>query len=557
MRTYALAVTLAFVVPAVVESQPVRVGPEFRVNGYTTSHQYLASVAADAAGNFVVAWTDSVRDGSLEGIVARRFDSAGTPLGAEFQVNTYTLEYQFRPAVAAAATGSFVVVWTSFYQDGSGYGIFGQRYDAAGAAAGPEFRVNSTTLGDQVFARVASDPSGNFVVVWTSGYTFSGRDLVGQRYDASGVPLGGEFTINTYTTGYQGNGHVAVDAAGNFVVVWTSALQDGDLDGIFGQRFDASGAGLGPEFRINTETVDFQLLVRLSMAADGTFVVAWSSSADQDGSGAGVFARRYDASGAVQGPEFQVNAYTTGWQSDPHITSQPGGGFVVSWYSDNQDGSNFGVFGRRYDASGVPQGTEFRANAYTTARQIVQDVVGQPDGAFVVVWTSRGQDGDGYGVFGQRFDDGPDLIFSDGFESGTTSAWSAVSDDGGDLSVSADAALNTTTAGLQAVVDDGAGVYVEDYFPRRRGSLPRPLLLRPERVRPRGGRRPVPDAHLHCIRRGTGTPARRDRPEAEERRVQPRRTRAPRRRPAGRHPAPPRERGPALRGARLAPLERR
>lgn len=42
-------------------------------------------------------------------------------------------------------------------------------------------------------------------------------------------------------------------------------------------------------------------------------------------------------------------------------------------------------------------------------------------GDFVVVWTSRDQDGSDGGVFGQRYGA---TLFEDGFESGDTSAWS-------------------------------------------------------------------------------------------------------------------------------------
>jgi hypothetical protein len=57
--------------------------------------------------------------------------------------------------------------------------------------------------------------------------------------------LGGEFQVNTYTTGYQQGPSVASDPSGNFVVAWTDGTsflsgEDGSLAGIFGQRF--SGA---------------------------------------------------------------------------------------------------------------------------------------------------------------------------------------------------------------------------------------------------------------------------------------------------------------------------
>lgn len=63
----------------------------------------------------------------------------------------------------------------------------------------------------------------------------------------------GEFQVNTYTTTDQGGPAVAADAAGNFVVVWKSCFdQDGDLCGVFGQRYSRTGTVVGTEFRVNT-----------------------------------------------------------------------------------------------------------------------------------------------------------------------------------------------------------------------------------------------------------------------------------------------------------------
>ena len=92
--------------------------------------------------------------------------------------------------MAIAPSGNFVVTWSSFLQDGSGYGIFGQRYDATGATVGDEFQVNTFTSSNQIYPSSAIDPSGNFVVVWSSfSQDGSGYGIFGQRY--SGPAAGG------------------------------------------------------------------------------------------------------------------------------------------------------------------------------------------------------------------------------------------------------------------------------------------------------------------------------------------------------------------------------
>jgi hypothetical protein len=383
------------------------IGAEFQVNSYTTNSQYKRfsqGVSALAGGGFVVVWDGNGQDGSSRGVFGQRYDSAGAALGAEFQVNSYTTSVQAVPAVAGEAGGGFVVLWHDNTQDGSGYGVFGQRYDSAGAALGAEFQVNSYTMNAQRFPAVAGEAGGGFVVVWNS-YTqdVSNYGVFGRRYDSAGAALGTEFQVNSYTMSGQLNPAVAGQAGGGLVVVWESSGQEGSGRGVFGQRYDSAGAALGTEFQVNSYTMNAQRFPAVAGEAGGGFVVVWDSYT-QDGSGYGVFGQRYDSAGAALGSEFQVNSYTTSFQRFPAVAGEAGGGFVVVWNSYTQDAGNYGVFGRRYDSAGAALGTEFQVNSYTTLQQRSPAVAGEAGGGFVVVWDSNGQDASGYGVFGQRYE---------------------------------------------------------------------------------------------------------------------------------------------------------
>jgi hypothetical protein len=324
------------------------------------------------------------------------------PAGGEFQVNTYTPGTQRYPAVAIDQAGNFVVVWVSALQDGSSLGVFGQRYAASGAALGAEFQVNVYTTNDQYAAAVAMDAGGRFVVVWSSiGQDGDSYGVFGRRYDATGGAVGGEFQVNSYTTLGQSRPAIAMNATGSFVVVY--AGQDADSDGIVGQRYGATGGAVGTEFQINTYTTGRETGPRVAMAGDGAFVVVWSSQI-QDGSGYGIFGQRFDATGAPAGLEFRVNTYTTLSQYRPAVAITPGGGFVVVWEGSTQDGSGYGVFGQQFNFNGDPTGGEFLVNAFTTNEQLFSAVASDATGRFVVVWTSKYQDGGGRGIFGQRYD---------------------------------------------------------------------------------------------------------------------------------------------------------
>jgi len=398
-----LSAFLLIVSSGLALAQPVPAGPEFRVNTYTGFSQDTASVAVDGSGNFVVVWNSYRQDGSRDGVFARRYNSAGATLGAEFQVNTYTTERQFSPALAVDGSGNFVVVWESSGQDGSLFGIFGQRYNNLGAPQGGEFQINTYTTSFQTVPSVAVDGSGNFVVVWNSyGQDGSGFGIFGQRFTSAGAAAGGEFQVNTYTTGDQIVPAVAMDGSGDFVVVWSSDDQDGSGRGVFGQRFDNAGALVGGEFQVNTYTTSDQTFPTVALDSSSNFVVAWDSDG-QDGSATGIFGQRFDNNGATVGGEFQINTYTTSDQFDPSLAIDGSGDSVVVWSSDAQDGSAAGILGQVFDSSGAPVGAEFQVNTYTTSYQVQPSVAADGSGNFEVVWQSNGQDGSFVGVFGRRF----------------------------------------------------------------------------------------------------------------------------------------------------------
>lgn len=398
-------------------------GPEFAVNSYTTSHQQYPAVAADSLGNFVVVWASQGQDDpSFAGIFGQRYDAAGAPLGGEFLVNSYTTQIQSKPAVTFDGTGKFVVVWESNGQDGSNLGIFGQRYDVAGTPLGIEFQINSYTTQGQQTPAVAADAAGDFVVVWQSYGQEGGLNLgvFGRRYNTAGVPQGVEFLVNSYTTGWQRDPSVAMNAAGDFVIAWQSYPQDGSLYGIFGRQFSAGGAG-GVEFPVNALTTNNQVVPAVSADSVGNFVVVWEDKA-LDGSDYGIFGQRFSSAGATLGGEFQVNTETFAYQRNPTIAANGAGEFLVTWHSADQDGSLTGVFGQRFHSTGSPAAGEFQLNSYTTDRQQLPAVAADGQGRFVVAWRSDLQDGSSYGVFGRRV---AALLFADGLESADACAWSA------------------------------------------------------------------------------------------------------------------------------------
>jgi hypothetical protein len=324
---------------------------------------------------------------------------AGVTPGPPFQVNTFTPGDQFLPAVGMNAAGQSVIVWTSQGQDGSGFGIFAQRYDANAVAQGPEFLVNTTTIGDQVEPAAVMDASGNFVIAWSGNGRGDPAGVFARRYNASGVAQGDEFLVNTTIPGQKAHPLLAMNASGGFIVVWETITAGTagffNSSGIFGRRYDASGTPLdAAEFQINTtpsasrfDSVSERPAHALAMDSVGNFVVVWGVQ-PPSGQPTQLNARLFHGDGTAQGPEFLVN---TSNGSRPAAAMDGTGNFVVVYEPG---------FGQFFLANGARQGTEFPLDAGTVQRPAVEM---NSAGKFVAAWRGRNPLTDGTAIFFRPF----------------------------------------------------------------------------------------------------------------------------------------------------------
>jgi hypothetical protein len=143
-----------------------------------------ADVDADSAivgcGNGVVDEGEECDDAHpVAGLACRQC------LVTDILVNTYVSGAQIFPDVAVTADGRIVAVWSSSEQDGDGFGVYGQRIDAAGA-------FNRETASNQWLSTVACTPDGRCVIVWQGEHVAEGdlSSVFAQRYDATGQPIG-------------------------------------------------------------------------------------------------------------------------------------------------------------------------------------------------------------------------------------------------------------------------------------------------------------------------------------------------------------------------------
>ena len=359
-------------------------GPDGRPRGFELTvanqgrgQQSSPQIAMAKDGSFVITWAVDVQGRGGVGInrvYARRFDRSGRPRGGPFPVTVApTLgpngrDGQDFPGVAIAPDGRIVVFWTNDTgrqaEDGADFFDLKARWFADdGHSLGDPFGV-ATRYFEAELGRARFDRDGTLVVAFQGHNGESSFfDVYLQRFDTQGAPRGEAVRINNdpeTVPGSQLEPDFAFGADGSLFVVWTDRAADSvrhpdqrlhepDSEGVVAQRVAASFEPLGPPVVVNRFFLGAQERPAVATTSDGGFFVVWQSGGGQDGSGSGVFGRRFDATGTAVSRELTMAVQRTNDQQGPRIALNAHGRGVIAWTTfDPHQNKVVGAFGRLF-----------------------------------------------------------------------------------------------------------------------------------------------------------------------------------------------------------------
>lgn len=388
----------------------------------TDSHQ---AVAVDASGNYIVVWSDYGADGSDWGVFAQRFDSNGNALGSEFQVNVFSTEDQKEASVAMNASGQFVIAYTDY--SGSDGGIWMRRFEADGTAIdASDVHVNvGYTAGNQHSPTVAINASAQVVIAWQSDGAIEG--VYAQAFDFTTTITGNDLSTSVISieTGADANDpSVAINDSGRYVVVWDQGgevyarrydhgsatalsdkhdmnqLSDGSQAavairsdntyvvtfrsnsmGIYVRAANADGSTNGSSIAVTNDTS--AQAPTISMDSSGAYIIGFQNS---DSSGQGVYARKYWSNNNANGSEFLVNTTTDSNQQAVSLASLDGANFIAVW-------SGKGTQTNNADTSGVFAKQFGTAIAHTVTVNTTLDAFDGDTSSIDALLNNRGADG--------------------------------------------------------------------------------------------------------------------------------------------------------------------
>lgn len=329
---------------------------DFKVNDDTMRlDQDMPDIDVDDLGYFVIVWQDPRNNGT--DVFAQRLNPSGEVSGGNYMINNELNGYQKYPSIAYGSAGDFVVVWQDSREGNRD--VYAQKFNAYGDTLDSNFRVNQD-LGTKPQIEPEVGFSAILVVVWED-QRLDDSDIFAQLLEPSGQFKDTNFKVNDDTgTSTQLRSDVALDARGNFVVVWQDKREE-NYD-IYAQRFDSSGNFLDVNFRVNDDLgSSLQNFPKVDSDSPGNFVVVWQDKRNGDED---IFAQIYNWTGEKDGENFRVNDdMDNAYQGHPDVAMNKEGNFVVVWV-DKRNGDK-DIYAQRYDVSFNPLGVNFRVNSDT------------------------------------------------------------------------------------------------------------------------------------------------------------------------------------------------
>jgi len=330
--------------------------------------------------------------------------TAASRFGTELRVSVNDTPRQRYPVAALDGQGGALVVWAN-----TRLGVIGRRVslDTPGTG-GAEMRLLANTNlasipgeGEVVAHRepaLLDEADGSFRVFWTreraylksvpfhETRTVLAQDICTRLFNAQGQPLGPVAVVGGGAPTFQSKPRVARTSAGTIAVVWQSEDQIAGSsagDGVFARILDASGAPLGPVFRVNQPLPSLAAAnPALATNGDGRVLIVWDAP---DGSGSGVFRRLFSAQGAALGDAQRVNSTTAGRQEHA-AAAHLDGDFLVLWHGATGERLRTRIYGQRFSGNGQRIGGEIEVSHGAEEYEYDPAVVATPRGTYVAVW---------------------------------------------------------------------------------------------------------------------------------------------------------------------------
>lgn len=358
-------------------------------------------IISDSAANLHIVWSNQENDMSY--VYYKKFVSPRPLIKAvqDVKVNIDTgAAGQAEPTLSINTHGDIFICWADVRLGEFNSDIYAQVYNQDFTKRGDNFLINTDKkISTQGHPRVSIFSNDYFAVVWQDGQN-ENMDIYCQIFDAGCEVKGDNFKIND-DQGESDNDQPDIAGLKNkpALVVWRD--QRNGQPEIYGQIL-----GNGKNFKI-TDSADrgdrpLTSWPAVSASKDGFYIVVWS---DNRGGNWDICGQKVLMDGKLTGNNFKINENPTGNCNHPAVACNPDGGFLVSWWTNNQE--NIAVIcAQHFDENNKPVGRNFFAgdNNIGDVKQIDPALDIDSNGNSIIAWLDYRNGQDDPDVYAQRYD---------------------------------------------------------------------------------------------------------------------------------------------------------
>lgn len=396
----------ASLAPAPARAEIRTIGGELFANSDESFKQRRPISLFHADGSFTAFW-----ENDQLGIRARRFLPNGQPIGSDLVLaanqtlpslpSVGSVIYNSNPAAVSVPNGAgYFVFWTEErsimhlapfheWREVQSRQIVGQRFTASGQPAGDRFRVSTDSHTLHSFPAVTIHRR-TLLVTWqteTSDNTVSeNTGVFARRLDLRGNPLSNVLRISAPDGGTAKRPTVAVNREGHYLIAWEGCCADGSSSGVFARLLNVDGSPLSAPFLVNSSREGGQ--ARPSIAADqaNQFLVLWQGRFETFGN-TRIYGQLMDRNVRFLGPEIQISTgeHEGNAQVAPSVMAKPNGGFIALWL-DYNDVFPLAIWARELDGTGSPASEERQISVRRPYAQFKTSITTDGRGQFLAAW---------------------------------------------------------------------------------------------------------------------------------------------------------------------------
>ena len=350
------------------------------------SNAFNPQTISDGSGGAIVIWQ------TFDGLYAQRISPLGDKLWNSYGVNIND-QYVTSPQILSDGSGGAFIYWVD-NRDGDD-DIYMQRILSDGSVSWTAngIAVCSESISYQDSPVMCSDNSGGVYVTWRDQRN-SNSDIYAQRVNSSGTVQWTANGIGVCSDTYdQVSPQVASDGSGNAIIVWTDSRNFfSTLDDIYAQKINLSGT---PEWFLDGESVcsasNNQSNAKIVKSGKDEVIVTWE---DERGSDKDIYAQKIITNNTYLETSWTYDGVVICTESanqyNVELVSNSNGEAIFSWVDERNGALNKDIYAQRVYSFGQ---TAWANNGVAICNEVNdqfdQELISDGYDGAIISWTDR------------------------------------------------------------------------------------------------------------------------------------------------------------------------